>query len=79
MIKTRELWSYPIYEKNDKGEPKLNKIERYVRLDQAINDFIEMNNITPDRLIDIKYGNTGYFNGDEGEIESTALLIYKTF
>jgi hypothetical protein len=65
-IKTKQIFAY-----------KRNATE-LVGIDEAINEFLEENEICEDRLIDIKLGSVGYFQfQDTGEIESSALIIYR--
>lgn len=48
-------------------------------IDANINKFIEEEQIDENRLIDIKYAPVGFFqeNNGEGELEGSALIIYK--
>lgn len=47
-------------------------------IDEVINAFMIENNINEDKLIDIKFSSIGYFQeSGEGEIENSALIVYK--
>lgn len=73
MIKTKHISAY--------GVGHGTTAYKFTPLDRAINEFIEKENITEDRLIDIKPVPVGFFQGNnngEGEIEATVLVIYRT-
>jgi hypothetical protein len=77
-LKTKLLYAYRVYEHDENGKRNLNKFTT-IPLDQAINEYLEENSINENNLVDIKFAPVGYFQeSGEGEIESAALLIYKT-
>ncbi|WP_212963686.1 sporulation protein Cse60 [Siminovitchia fordii] len=71
MIKTKQLSARYI----NFGKPN----QKYISLDEVINEFLHSEKIDSERLIDIKYSPVGYFQPDngDGELEGSALVIYK--
>ncbi|WP_025731335.1 hypothetical protein [Heyndrickxia ginsengihumi] len=54
------------------------KDDKYFGIDKQINKFLEENNITREKLIDIKLSCTGYANNYNSDRErDNALLIYE--
>ncbi|PKR83514.1 sporulation protein Cse60 [Heyndrickxia camelliae] len=69
MLKTKLIYAST----ENYGKP--NSV--YRDIDFNINKFIDEENIDESNLIDIKYSLIGYFHNEEGQLEGSALIVYR--